>query len=411
MIATYCEKIGKMDGLTIDQVELPPFEKPAARLVNNFAFKLLNEIASDNEDNVVFSPLSIFTSLATLRPALNGTSLEQLNDVTGLDTIRESDMNDMYDGIFKKSSSYKLKQASRIYVDRGIRLSRSYRTDLYRMKISRARRLDFRRAPEESRNKINKYVKKRTRKLIKELVPVGAISSATMMYLVNAIYLKAKWDIPFQKSLTRMRRFRVSNNESIRVETMISKNTFCTRYSAEWACQVMQQTYKRGEHIYSFSFVIMSPHSAGNFSRFYDDGVTTMQEKMTRAFNKIWTRRGNRQQQLCSVKLPKFKVDYAENIKEVLKGLGIRDIFSINADFSRLSVRNNRELYVSEARHSAVLSADEAGVEAAGATAFGISLRSTSLQVTVNKPFIFALRHDPSGALIFVGKIVRPSVG
>nr|XP_026692527.1 serine protease inhibitor isoform X2 [Ciona intestinalis] len=396
-----------MDGLTIDQVELPPFEKPAARLVNNFAFKLLNEIASDNEDNVVFSPLSIFTSLATLRPALNGTSLEQLNDVTGLDTIRESDMNDMYDGIFKKSSSYKLKQASRIYVDRGIRLSRSYRTDLYRMKISRARRLDFRRAPEESRNKINKYVKKRTRKLIKELVPVGAISSATMMYLVNAIYLKAKWDIPFQKSLTRMRRFRVSNNESIRVETMISKNTFCTRVNNR-DLQASVTVLSLGG---SFSFVIMSPHSAGNFSRFYDDGVTTMQEKMTRAFNKIWTRRGNRQQQLCSVKLPKFKVDYAENIKEVLKGLGIRDIFSINADFSRLSVRNNRELYVSEARHSAVLSADEAGVEAAGATAFGISLRSTSLQVTVNKPFIFALRHDPSGALIFVGKIVRPSVG
>ncbi|XP_078491978.1 leukocyte elastase inhibitor A [Ciona intestinalis] len=398
-----------MDGLTIDRVELPPVEKPAARLVNNLAFKLLNEISSDNEgSNVVFSPLSIFTTLATLRPALNGTSLEELNDVTGLDTIGESDMNDMYDVIFKKSWSYKLKQASRIYVDRRVKLSRSYRTDLKRMKISRARRLDFRGAAEESRNKINKYVKKRTKKLIKELVPVGAISPTTMVYLVNAIYLKAEWDRPFAKSLTRMRRFRVSKNELIRVETMANHHTFCTRVNNR-DLQASVTVLGLGGR---FSFVFMSPHTAGNFSRFYDDGVTTMQEKMTRAFNKIWTRKGNRQQRPCAVQLPKFKVDYAENIKEVLRGVGLRDIFSNEADLSRLTARNSRDLYVSEARHSAVLSANEAGVEAAAATAMGVMWRSLPMRIiTVNKPFIFALRHDLSGALIFVGKIVRPTVG
>uniref|UniRef100_H2YT02 Serpin domain-containing protein n=1 Tax=Ciona savignyi TaxID=51511 RepID=H2YT02_CIOSA len=250
-------KVGKMDGAAFERpTEMPPLEKPAAKILNNFAFKLFNAIATENStENEVFSPLSIFTTLATLRPGLNGNSLLQLDDVTGLDTIEERDMNDMYDVVFERSTSHKIKQANRIYVDRSVKLAKKFKKELKNLKLGQARRLNFRREAEQSRRKINKYVRKRTKRLIEELVPEGAVSPSTVMYLVNAIYLKAKWSIGFSKSHTKMRRFKISDSESRKVPTMWNPNAFCTHINNR-RLQASLTVLSLGENL---SMVFMTP--------------------------------------------------------------------------------------------------------------------------------------------------------
>jgi serpin B len=108
--------------------------------------------------------------------------------------------------------------------------------------------------------------------------------------------------------------------------------------------------------------------------------------------------------------MPKFQIESSFGLVDALTALGMTDAFSSAADFSGMT--SSSDLFVSDVIHKAFVSVDEAGTEAAAATAVMMKLTAAPadpVKVTVDRPFIFAIRDIQTGTLLFVGRVVNPT--
>jgi serpin B len=108
--------------------------------------------------------------------------------------------------------------------------------------------------------------------------------------------------------------------------------------------------------------------------------------------------------------LPKFKYEYECSLSETLAAMGMPKAFSGDADFSGMT--GNHDLAISDVLHKAYVSVDEAGTEAAAATAVVIGLTAMhgeTAQVTVDRPFIFLIRDIDTGTILFIGRVMNPN--
>lgn len=109
--------------------------------------------------------------------------------------------------------------------------------------------------------------------------------------------------------------------------------------------------------------------------------------------------------------MPQFEFESEASLADALAAMGMEVAFSMDADFSGMT--GNRELFIRDVVHKAFVSVDEAGTEAAAATAVVMQLKSAPVEepveVTVDRPFIFLIRDIPTGAILFVGRVLDPS--
>ena len=108
--------------------------------------------------------------------------------------------------------------------------------------------------------------------------------------------------------------------------------------------------------------------------------------------------------------MPKFEFDAKLGLANTLASMGMPDAFSGSADFSGMT--GERDLFISDVIHQAFVSVDEAGTEAAAATAVIMKLLSAPeppVELTIDRPFVFLIRDIETGAILFVGRVVDPS--
>jgi serpin B len=116
------------------------------------------------------------------------------------------------------------------------------------------------------------------------------------------------------------------------------------------------------------------------------------------------------QQRQVTLTMPKFEFESSFGLKEALSEMGMPVAFSASADFSGMT--GNRDLFIADVIHKAFVSVDEAGTEAAAATAVVMAMTAvpdTPVEVTVDHPFVFLIRDIETGTILFVGRIVNPS--
>ncbi|HEV2669148.1 MAG TPA: serpin family protein, partial [Blastocatellia bacterium] len=112
------------------------------------------------------------------------------------------------------------------------------------------------------------------------------------------------------------------------------------------------------------------------------------------------------------VKLPRFKLDYDKTLNDALKAVGMGVAFNPReADFS--GIRPERDLYISQVKHKAVVEVNEEGTEAAAATSVGISVTSVQeprerFTFVADRPFLMAIRDSQTGAILFMGAVMEP---
>jgi serpin B len=108
--------------------------------------------------------------------------------------------------------------------------------------------------------------------------------------------------------------------------------------------------------------------------------------------------------------MPKFEFESDFSLKGTLAAMGMPTAFSATADFSVMT--GNRDLFIADVIHKAFVSVDEAGTEAAAATAVamaGSAMPAKPVEVTVDHPFVFLIRDMETSAILFVGRVVNPS--
>jgi serpin B len=253
--------------------------------------------------------------------------------------------------------------------------------------------LDFIRAPEESRITINDWVSEQTEGKIEDLIPQGLINELTRLVLTNAIYFNAAWAFPFSEEATSDGAFHLLNGDEVIVPMM--RQTESLGYAKGDNYQAVELPYDGNE----LSMVILLPQSS-EFDTF----------ESTLDFQKLQAIIDNLQYREVVLIMPKFEFESSFALKDTLSDMGMPVAFSGSADFSGMT--GNRDLFIADVVHKAFVSVDEAGTEAAAATAVVMELTAIPeepVTVNIDRPFIFLIRDIETGALLFIGRVLNPS--
>jgi len=263
--------------------------------------------------------------------------------------------------------------------------------------------LDFKKNPETARTHINKWVANQTRDKIRDLIPQGGIKELTRLVLANAVYLKAPWGSEFNDALTKPKPFHVHGSATVDVPMMEQQKSF--RYAKRDGFIAVAIPYSGSE----LQFVILMPDDA--------KGLTALESKL----NADMLRQcATLETQEVDLELPKFKFEPPTvPLKENLEALGMKTAFDDprgSANFDKMSPRRpDKYLAISNVFHKTFIAVDEKGTEAAAATAVVMMELTAHLEkpkepihVKVDRPFIYAIQHVPSGACLFLGRVTDP---
>ncbi len=253
--------------------------------------------------------------------------------------------------------------------------------------------LDFAADPEAARLTINDWASDQTEGRIQDLVPPGAIDTLTRLVLTNAIYFNAAWALPFEPDLTQDGPFHLLDGSQITVPLMRQTEGF--PYAAGEGYQAVELYYDGSE----ISMVILLP-AEGEFQAF-EEALDAAQVQA------ILDGLGYSQVALA---LPRFEFEADFTLRDTFAAMGMPDAFSDAADFSGMT--GNRDLSISEVIHKAFVSVDEAGTEAAAATAvliLGAAAPEEPVEFTVDRPFLFLIRDLGTGTILFIGRVVDPT--
>jgi serpin B len=250
--------------------------------------------------------------------------------------------------------------------------------------------LDFTSAPEAARATINATIAQQTYDKITDLLPPGSIDGLTRMVLANAIYFNARWVSPFPKQNTADGAFHLDDGGTVTVPLMRLREVL--RYTKRPDYQAVALPYKGG-----VSMIALLP-SRGGFAAF----------EQRLSAERLQAIQGELTESDLALTLPKFTYQSdSVSLEQVLTQLGMADAFSPGAaDFSGMD--GTRNLYLKDAYHQAMVRVDEDGTEAGAATVVLGQAVSAPPTMTVDRPFIFVIQDDATGALLFMGRVVNP---
>jgi serpin B len=359
--------------------------------------------ALKEEDNLFYSPHSISLALAMTYAGARGETAQQMADTLhfvlpqdrlhpafnslDLELARRSEGAKGKDG-----NGFRLNIVNAIWGQKDYDFLSNFLDLLAENYGAGLRVLDFVSAPEESRITINNWVSDQTEGRIEDLIPPGLIDALTRLVLTNAIYFNAAWQYPFPEDMTEDGPFYPLDGGEVTVPMMSQEELF--GYTEGDGYQAVELPYDGGE----LSMVILLP-APGQFETFED----SLDAQQVVGIIGMLARRQ------VTLTMPKFEFTSSFSLKEALAGMGMPIAFSGGADFSGMT--GNRDLFIADVVHKAFISVDEAGTEAAAASAVVMPMAmppEETAEVTVNHPFIFLIRDIETGAILFVGRVVNP---
>ncbi|XP_026705510.1 serine protease inhibitor 2.1-like [Athene cunicularia] len=363
----------------------------------DFVFRFYKQAVSKEADkNVFFSPMSISTAFAMLAVGAKSTTLSQIFEGLGFDGLTETRIHDIHKSFHKVLAvlnctdvNITLNIGNVLFTAIGYEPQETFLQNTKQFYDVEFFSSDFHK-PEEVKKQANKYVEEKTKGKISELI--GHLDPSTVLVLVNYIYFKAAWEKYFDPLRTYEHDFFVNTNTSVRVKMMQHDGDYDSYYDQDLSCEVVEVPYQGTARA-----LLILPDD-GKMKQVED---ALSKETVCKWDNKLEPRRLNLQ-------LPKVSISGSYDVKSMFEEMGITEVFSSNADLS--GIRGSCDLQVSQAIHKALLEVDEAGTEAAGATAI-ILTRGLRPSVTIkfNRPFIILISDKKTSTTLFMGKIVDPT--
>lgn len=368
-----------------------------------FALDLYQKLKGE-EGNLFYSPYSISLALAMTYAGARGDTEQQMAQTLGFSLPQER-LHPAFNGLDLELLSrgqttgddgegFKLNIANSLWGQVGYAFLPDFLDVLGRNYGAGMRLLDFMSAPEDSRLVINDWVSRETEGKIEDLIPQGAISALTRLVLANAIYFNAAWAYPFPEDRTSEGTFHLLDGGERSVPMMSQTEEF--GYASGSGYQAIELPYKG----FRLSMVIVLPDS-GLFEEF---------EAFLDA-SRLGAILGDLRQAQVQFSMPRFTFESRFSLKDILPSMGMTDAFSEQADFSGMD--GTRNLRISDVLHKAFVAVDEAGTEAAAATAviiIGTGIPAEPIRLDVNRPFIFFIRDIETGAILFGGRVLNPAL-
>ncbi len=370
---------------------------------NAFAFELYQALNGE-DDNLFYSPYSISLALVMTYAGARGETEQQMADTLHF-TLPQNRLHPAFNSLDmelgkrgegaegKDDEGFRLNIVNAIWGQKGYHFLPTFLDVLAENYGAGLRTLDFAGAPEESRLIINDWASDQTEGRIEELIPKGMIDILTRLVLTNAIYFNAAWQYPFSEGATVDSQFYLLDGGAVTAPMMSQTESF--GYAEGDDYQAVELLYDGGE----LSMVILLPRE-GHFEAF---------EESLDA-ERVGAIIGALEPSQVALAIPKFEFDSAFKMRETLIAMGMPVAFAGDADFSGMT--GGRELFISQVVHKAFVSVDEAGTEAAAATAVIMkvtALPTTPIEFTANRPFIFLIRDIETDSLLFIGRVLNPA--
>ena len=261
--------------------------------------------------------------------------------------------------------------------------------------------IDFAKNPEPSRLHINDWVEEQTSNRIKNLIPEGNIDGKTKLVLTNAIYFKGNWTNPFDKKMTRTRDF--TRNDGSKVQTPIMFGSLPVKLGGQ---KIAEDTHvSLAELSYAGDELSMVLITAGG-----GQPLSAVEKHLSTANLDKWLATLKKGHRDIYVSLPRFKMESKYKLNDTLKAMGMPTAFQRGgADFTGLNESYGKELYISFVHHKGFIDVNEAGTEAAAATAVGIGGLSMPPSFDGTRPFIYLIRDNATGTILFMGRMMDPT--
>ncbi|KAJ6840835.1 serpin-ZXA-like [Iris pallida] len=371
----------------------------------------LGLLAAAEGSNFVFSPASMRAALSLAAAGSGGETLQQMLSFLGSPTV--ADLNSSAAAVLGSvtetapasagAGACQLAFVNGVWVDSSMALKPSFEETATSVYSAVAKSVDFFHHAPSFVKEVNNFVEMATNGLIKDLIPAQSVGRDTKLVLANALYFKGIWANKFDRSETRNGEFHLLDGSTIDTPFMTStRKQFVSTFDG---FKVLRLPYQSAGQQRSFSMLIFLPNSR--------DGMSSLVQMAVSQPNFLNRHFPNRLVGVSQLSIPKFTLSSNFEATKVLKGLGLELPFDeALADFGEMTGSTDGRPYVSSVHHKATIEVEEEGTVAAAATAvaFKKMCYSQPVDFRADHPFMFAIREEVSGAVLFLGHVANPSL-
>jgi serpin B len=363
---------------------------------NELAFKMYG-LLDDSDNNLLISPHSVVIALGMVYAGAKNNTHAEMADALCFDHRQDvfhaslKALNDQM--VTDESSVTKLVIANGFWGRTGLTYLDSYLDILADYYDSEIEPMDFANHPEESRVAINLWISDQTRGFISELLQPGLVHPLTLFVLANTIYFEAKWSNQFDPENTELEAFKkLDGTESL--VSMMHDGKALPFYAGNGYRAVLMP-YKGHE----FSMVLILPDE-GKFEQLERELDPVLIGAIVNGFESA----------SVTMSVPKFSFRSKFDLENLLKSLGVQEAFTTEADFSGMDGIDDGVPFLDFVVHETFISVHEFGTTAAAATAAGGAGTSVlpPAEFHAKRPFIFAIRHNATGTILFLGRVLDP---
>lgn len=377
-----------------------------------FAFSLYLALSEQNDSNFFVSPHSVSVALAMTWEGAQGETADEMARTLGLQLPRDR-QHAAFQSLAAELASrgetqsddgdpFQLSIVNALWSQAGHPFRPEFIQAVETYYGAGVRLVDFIAAAEAARTQINDWVAEQTDNKILNLIPEGVLNSLTRLVLTNAIYFKASWASPFPEAATRDDTFTRLDDRQVAVRMMGQTGRFRLYQGPDYTA--LELPYVGNE----VSMLVLAPLATGEYGRWQDfENWLTSDAELDTIMGSLGTSR-------IHLRMPRFRFEFALSLVDTLAAMGMPSAFDpVRADLDRMD-GGAGDLYITEILHKAFVDVNEAGTEAAAATAVVVgsrSMRQTDPPVVlIDRPFVFLIRDNATGTVLFVGRVLDPTL-
>lgn len=373
----------------------------AVKSVHAMTAGLYSELAGAGS-NLAISPYSVLVALAMAANGARGQTLDEMLGVLAAESADSLDrglnaLTQQVESLVgpvpnREGAEIALDSANALFGQQGVTWEKDFLDSLARWFGAGMRQVDYVQATEAARVLINQWTAEQTHDRIEEIIPEDVLDTLTRLVLVNTMYFKAPWQDPFEKGLTEDGPFSLEDGSTVTVPMMtgikaagLGSGDGWTSVRLPFAASTLAMT-----------LVLPDEGRMGDLEAIVKGGRLSEVMPSTPTVE-------------VDLTLPRWTFRSDSQLGDTLASLGMPTAFTERADFS--GITTTEQIYISDVLHEVFIAVDEAGAEAAAATA--VVFRATSapiVEATVvfDRPFLFVIHDDEHGTPLFLGRLADP---
>uniref|UniRef100_A0AAG5D877 Serpin domain-containing protein n=1 Tax=Anopheles atroparvus TaxID=41427 RepID=A0AAG5D877_ANOAO len=373
---------------------------------DDFDWSVIKEVLLKAPGNAVLSPLSVKVLLALLyegSASVSETKRELSKALSGSYTSGNAIDRLSEDVLRYKRQGNDLLIGDRVFYDQSVMIVQKFHSIITTKYNATTEAVNFQNNVEAAAQ-INQWVGQNTRDSIKDVVKPDALQDAILM-LINTIYFKGLWAVPFPTNATTEKPFYLSPSDTRAkfgpknaIFMKQREHVFYYKYSAQLRTAFLRLPYQDNQ----LSMMVILP----------DEQLSLEQLLSNLTPQAVHQVLAEMEEEEVEIDLPKFTISYSSSMRDCLQKLGVSRVFSDDAELPLISRGRSTPLKVSTILQKSCIQVDEQGTEASAATegTLVFTILSQPVKFIANRPFMFLIYDEGKGNWLFAGKVQDPTL-